>query len=276
MEILSKKQIKSSIELLNRIRTDEGELFPHYVNGEEKNHNEIENVFIKYLEDNDNVGVFTSLVYYGLFRIFIAFEKDTLNYTQTLMELIHFVKDKIPNKILKIHFIADQVKLISEIQKHFLFEPPFPNGFYYSSHEFVMDIENFKGFSNTKNLIIKNFESNKIDDYALLLDNAMTFVSPPPNFQRNKEDLANDIKDKCFYAFFCNNELVGIYWLDNDLITIEYLAISPIHQRKGYGSIILSHAINNILFEQKKKMAKLYCVDWNKKRIGILFKIWYA
>lgn len=81
-----------------------------------------------------------------------------------------------------------------------------------------------------------------------------------------------------FLCFFINKELIGIYWLDNDLITIEYLAIAPIHQRKGYGSIILSHAINNVLFEQKHKTAKLYCVDWNKqglafyKKFGMLIK----
>jgi hypothetical protein len=201
MNILNQEQISKSIELLNRIRTDEGELFPYYVNGEEKNHKEIENVHVKYFEENDNVGIFASLVYYGLFRVFIAFDKDTKNYTQTLVELIHSVKDKIPNKILKIHFIADQVILIGEILKEIQFEPPFPNGFYYSSYEFIMNEDHFKGFYNSKGLEITKFENSRVKDYALLLDNAMIFVSPPANFQNNIEKLANDIRNKCFYAF---------------------------------------------------------------------------
>jgi hypothetical protein len=99
MKTLSDKQINKSIELLNKIRTDEGELFPCYVNGHEKEYSEIEDVFIEYFEDNENVGIFSSLIYYGLFRVFIAFEKDTDKYTAELTKLIHFTKEKIPIKI---------------------------------------------------------------------------------------------------------------------------------------------------------------------------------
>ena len=272
MVTLNQKQISNSIELLNKIRTDEGELFSCYVNGEDKNYKEIENVFIEYFEDNENIGIFTCLVYYGLFRVFIAFEKDTDKYVKELAELIRFVKAKNPDNVLRVHFIADQKKLINGIQKMIQFDPPHPNGWYYTSHEFIMDKGHFKGFVNTSNLEIKTYEPNNINDYALLLDRAMTFVSPPPDFQRNCENLAKNIENKSFFAFYIGNELVGIYWLDNDFYTIEYLAIAPTYQRQGYGCIILSHAINNVLMVQKHKMAKLYCVDWNEKGLSFYKK----
>jgi RimJ/RimL family protein N-acetyltransferase len=158
------------------------------------------------------------------------------------------------------------------------FEPPYPNGYYYTSHEFIMEKEHFKGLYDSKDLYIRQFEEAKIDDYALLLDNAMVFVSPPPNFQGDKEKLAENIRNKVFFAFYIKNDLVGVYWLDNDLRTIEYIAISPNHQRKGYGSIILSHSLHNVFFVQNKNIAKLYCVDWNEngikfyKKFGMVLK----
>jgi len=265
MDILSKFQVDKSVELLNKIRTDEGELFPLYVNGEDKNHSEFEYAFVKFFDDINNNGIFTSIIYYGLFRVFIAFENDTEKYVKELAELIYFVKEKFPNKILKVHFITYQYNLIKGIQKEFQFEPPYPNGFYYSSHEFTMDKEHFPEFNNYKIFEINKFEEDKVEEYTLLLDNAVDFVQPPTNFQKNKESFTNDVKKKDFFSFYINDDLIGIYWLDNDLYTIEYIAIASLHQRKGYGSIILSHSIDNVLYVHKHKMAKLYCVDWNKK-----------
>jgi len=264
---LSQEQINKSVELLNRIRTDEGELFPDYVNGVYKKPNSvIDYGFARFFDDGENCGVFASMIYYGIFRVFIAFEKDTDKYSNELAEFINLVKEENSGWSPNVYFIADQTKLIEKMRQTMKF-----NSGFYASNEFVMDKENFKGFINDKNLEIKPFETDKIGDYALLLDKAMTFAST--NFQGDKKGLAERIRENAFSAFYKNNELVGLYWLNNDFYTIDIIAVAPEHQRKGYGSIILSHAIDNVLNVQKSHaMAKLYCVDWNEKGLAFYKK----
>jgi len=271
---LTQEQINKSIELLNKIRTDDGELFPQYVNEEYEKYEYIQNGVVRFFDDGKNTGIFASLIYWGLFRIFIAFEKDTDEYATELAELIELVKAKNPDCLPKVYFIAEHKQMINAIMKKTKFQPPLPNGFYYSSHEFVMDKEHFKEYPNDKHLEIRPYEARRIEDYALLLDNAMTFASPPTNFRGNISGLAEKVKEKALSAFYKNDELVGLYWFDNDypFYTIDFIAVAPAHQRKGYGSIILSHAINNVLTYQKMETAKLYCVDWNEKGLSFYKK----
>jgi GNAT superfamily N-acetyltransferase len=271
---LNQEQINKSIELLNMIRTDEGELFYEYVNGNyEKPDSSITYVDVKFFDDGENTGIFTSMIIFGLFRVFIAFKKDTDKYIRDLSELIISASKKNPGFKLKVFFIAEQTKIIEGVKNTLKFRPPNPNGFYYASHEFVMDKEHFKGFINDKQLEILPYEANKINDYALLLDKSMTFSSPPANFQGSKENLVEQIRGNAFSAFYKDDELVGVYWLDDDFYTIDIIAVAPEHQRKGYGNMILSHAINNVLTVLKRHtMAKLYCVDWNEKGLAFYKK----
>ena len=267
--VLNQEQINKSVELLNRIRTDEGELFPDYVNGiYKKIKGCIDYGFARFFDDGDNCGVFASMSYFGLFRVFIAFDKDTEKHAQDFAELINFVINENSGEKPNVHFIAEQTKLIETMRKTMDFESG-----HYASREFVMDKENFNGFKNEKNLEIRPYEAHRVGDYALLLDRSMTFVSPPTNFQGDKEKLARRIWENAFTSFYKDKELVGLYWLDNDFYTIDIIAVAPEHQRKGYGHIILSHAIDNILTVQKRHtMAKLYCVDWNPKGLAFYKK----
>ncbi|MCL2773216.1 MAG: GNAT family N-acetyltransferase [Oscillospiraceae bacterium] len=259
--ILNQEQISKSIELLNKIRTDEGELFPDYVNDEYRKINRcIVYGFARFFEDGENCGIFASMMYYGIFRVFVAFEKDTDKYSKELAEFINLVKKENPGRSPCVHFIADQTKLIGSMRKTMDFDEGF-----YASNEFVMDKEHFKGFVNDMQLEIRPYELDKVGDYALLLDNSMTFVSPPTNFQGDTAGLAEKIWGNAFSAFYKDGDLAGLYWLDNDSYTIDIIAVSPEYQRHGYGGIILSHAIDNVFTVQKHDAAKLYCVDWNKK-----------
>lgn len=275
---LNQEQINKSIELLNRIRSDEGELLPDYVNKEEgKKYEEIENPIVRFFDDGENAGIFAGLVFYGMFRIFIAFEKDTDKYVKELSELILLSKEQNPNSSPRVYFIGGQTKLIDSLNQTVKFN----REDYYASHEFIMDRKHFKGFVNDKQLEIKPYEADKIYDYARLLDRAMTFVSPPTNFQGNTAGLAEKVdrvKENAFYTFYKDGELVGLYWLDNDFYTVYNLAVAPEYQRQGYGDIILSHAIDNVFTVQKNNTAKLYCVDWNEaglafyKKYGMILK----
>jgi RimJ/RimL family protein N-acetyltransferase len=252
---LTKEQIDKSFELLGRIRTDESDVLLECINGE------TDPYIIKYFNDTDNKGVFLSLLYWGSFRIFIAFEKDTDKYTKDLVDLIHSTIEMNQGGNPTIYFIEEQQLIISGLKKVIKFDE---NSFY-ASHEYIMDVSHFEGFVNSQQLYIKPYEEDKIADYLLLLDNSMTFVIPPPRFQENKSSMSEDLRKKVFYSFYRNEKLVGLYWLDNDFRTIDIMAVDCEYQRQGYGHTILSHAINNIFTEQKKDKATLYCVDWNPK-----------
>lgn len=264
LSLFTQEQIKKSTELLSKIDTDTGSLFNGCVNKDYCNQN--------FFDDGENAGVFFSLLFYGNLRIFIAFEYDTDKFAHELSELILSSKEKYIDIPVRVWFRNENRKVISSLRQLIKFEPELPNGFHYASHEFVMDREHFKGFVNDKQLEIKPYDGNKLDDFLLLLDNAMTFASPPPNFRGNRENMAEELKKKVFWSFYKGNELIGLYWLDNDFYTIDIMAVSPNYQRHGYGSIILSHAINTVLSDQKYDMAKLYCVDWNAKGLNFYKK----
>lgn len=261
---LTAEQIQKGVELLSRIRTDEGDVLLECINGD------TEYYIIRFFDDTQNKGIFLSLLYWGHYRIFIAFENDTNKYITELVELIQLTKEKGPNKSPTVLFIAEQQKLISEMRKALNFKAD-----YYASHEFVMDKKHFKGFVNDKQLEVRLYEAEKIGDYAWLLDKAMTFLSPSPNFKGDTVGLSKEVervKENAFYTFYIDSRLVGLYWLDNDFYTICFLAVAPEYQRQGYGSMILSHAINDIFTVQKHDMAKLYCVDWNLKGLSFYKK----
>ncbi|MCL2665464.1 MAG: GNAT family N-acetyltransferase [Defluviitaleaceae bacterium] len=263
--VLTQAQIRKGSELLSRIRTDEGYVLSDCASGETNY------CIMKFFDDGENAGVFLSLIYFGSFRIFIAFDKDTGKFSNELAELVRESIRMCPGCKPRLYFIAEHIKTIDALH-HIL---NFNHADRYASHEFIMGRENFKGFENGRQLEIKKFESDKIADYARLLDEAMTFVSPSVDFQGDLNGFAkrvNNVKENAFYTFYQNGELVGLYWLDNDFYTIDVMAVAPVHQRRGYGGVILSHAINNVLIDQKQYEAKLYCVDRNAKGIAFYKK----
>jgi len=67
-----------------------------------------------------------------------------------------------------------------------------------------------------------------------------------------------------FKAFWYQTNLIGLYlrgWKCGD--QIELLAVEPDQQRKGYGTYILYHAINNLFTSTEKEEMYLYCVGHN-------------
>jgi len=262
----TQEQIAKGIDLLNKIRTDEGEVFTECVNDTR------DFCTIKFFDDGDSTGIFFSLLYYGSLRIFIVFEEDTDNYVQELSVLILATAEQNPDYLPRVYFREENKKLIEKLRETITFQPPYPNGFYYTSHEFVMDREHFKGYINDRGLDVRPYADDRLEDYLLLLDSAMTFASPPPNFRGNRENMRGELTKKVFRSFYKDQRLAGLYWLDNDFVTIQFLAVSSEYQWQGYGSVILSHAIHTVLSDPKHEMAKLYCVDWNAKGLNFYKK----
>jgi ribosomal protein S18 acetylase RimI-like enzyme len=57
--------------------------------------------------------------------------------------------------------------------------------------------------------------------------------------------------------------LVGLYWRKN--AEIDFFAVDVNQQRKGYGTIMLTRAINMVFEKTDADFACLYAVDWNLK-----------
>jgi GNAT superfamily N-acetyltransferase len=116
-------------------------------------------------------------------------------------------------------------------------------------------------------LEIRDYEKEHIKDYLKLLDESMDFTIPPPTFIANKEYFQTKFNqcriEKSFESFWMGTELIGLYWRKG--YEIEIMAVSKKYQRKGFGSIILSRAIECCLNNTDDHYAYLYCVDWNEK-----------
>ena len=218
-------------------------------------------------------GLFISLLYYGSLRAFISFDGDGgAEHALELTSLLRAAKVSFPKNRLCVYFNYENRTLIAEIMNHVDFEPPYPNGFYYMSREFVMDREHFAAKPSNVRLDVRPYEFMRTADYAALVDASFTFASPPPNFSANITGMAETLSKKVFNAFYDGNGLIGVYWLDNDNSTIEFIAVAPDRQRRGYGHIILSHAIETVFSDPGKCAAKLYCVDWNEKGLAFYRK----
>ena len=259
-------QIANAVELLNKIRTDEGEVFTECVCGERKYS------VIKLFNEDGNAGIFFSLLYYGSLRMFIAFEEDAEEYAHELSELIRLTAKKYPGCSSRVYFKEENKKLIESLRAEITFLPPYPNRWHYTSQEFLMDRNNFNRSADDKRLEVRTYDDERLDDYLSLLDGAMTFASPLSNFRGDREQMRNELTKKVFRSFYREGRLVGVYWLDNDHYTIEVLAVSPEHQRRGYGGAMLSHAIETVLNDPKQRAAKLYCVDWNANGLNFYKK----
>ena len=68
--------------------------------------------------------------------------------------------------------------------------PPNSGKYYYASIEFIMYRKKFIKEINNSILSIRPYEKEYIDNYLNLLDNSMTFTSPPPNFMGRKRALS--------------------------------------------------------------------------------------
>jgi GNAT superfamily N-acetyltransferase len=125
-----------------------------------------------------------------------------------------------------------------------------------------------KKFQKAQNnfLNIRGYENEHIDEYLTLLDGSMDFIRPQPTFLVNKDYFQNKFtkcsKEKSFESFWLGTELIGLYCLNE--CEIDIMAVSKQQYRKGFGSIILSRAIECGFNNTNKPFAYLYCVDWNE------------
>lgn len=217
---------------------------------------------------NENLtGAFFSCIYNRKLRIHVVFQEDTDNFNQEIFNLIKqsmqeanlnqgkiWIKNS--NESL-IAYIGDKFHLTSDSEQ-----------FFYNSTEYIMRRNKFnKTFDNTI-LDVKPYGETHIDEYLKLLNDAMAFKIPPHDYIGKKEHYMQEFRSlnnkRAFEAFWKDGKLVGLYWLEGT--EIDHLAVSSDFQRAGYGSMILTRAIEMVLMQYPDaEYAVLYCVGWNSK-----------
>ena len=257
--VITQPQIEFAASQFGRIDSGARNIFLETVNTE----NQIE---MKIFGGDKMIGVFHSAVAYERFWINISFKADTEQFNDELAELVKVSLEKSGFMSCTIWIWNENKKIIQFFKKSFHIQPDC-GPHYYASIEFIMRRELFNKKVVNSTVNIRPYEKKYIDDYVALLDESMTFASPPPKFRENKErhtkKFAECAENNSFEAFWKDGGLIGLYWRKN--AEIDTLAVADNQQRKGYGSIILTRAIEMVFKNTMDNYAYLYAVDWNTK-----------
>ena len=220
--------------------------------------------------DKEVMGVYFSCAIFGGVRISIVLNNDLDTYNTDFAALIENTLQKATSSSCLICVWNKNRKVIEFLKEKFKIQP-YNGTHYYSSIEFIMRRVNFNATSENNSVDTRPYEEKYIDKYLMLLDSAMNFGSEPPNYMGKKEEHAKKFakiaEDNSFESFWKGSELVGLYWRKN--AEIDMMAVANNHQRKGYGTIILTRAIEMAFENATNDFAYLYAVDWNTK--GQLF-----
>ena len=247
---MDQAQIDFAAALIGRIDSGERGVFLDSVNTEKQ-------IECKIFDQ----GVFFACLYENGLRLHIAFEEDTDAFNQELTALVRGSLKKAGKTSCVIWLWNDNRKIIAYLKEAFHVTQKRD----YASIEFIMQRENFHPTPN-ETLEVRPYEKKRLFAYLNLLDHSMTF-SEAPNYRlnaiHNAKGFAKYAKDNAFEAFWKDKELVGVYWRKD--AEINTLAVAAKHQRRGYGAIILTRAIEMVFKRTDADYVYLYAVDWNEK-----------
>jgi len=256
---LDSTQIEIAGNQIGLIDSGEKEVFFEAVNTDKQ-------INARIFHDRDLSGIYFSCTIFGGVRISIVFNHDTDAYNDDIAALIQTTLQKADSSSCLICVWNKNRKIIESLKEKFQIQP-YSGEHYYASIEFIMRRRNFTISDKCKPLHILPYEKKNIDQYLCLLDGAMNFGSVPPNYMGNKNEytkkFAKLAEVNSFEAFWQNTELVGLYWRKG--AEIDMMAVADNHQRKGYGSVILTRAIETVFESTDNEFAYLYAVDWNTK-----------
>jgi len=213
------------------------------------------------------VGSFFSCIYKRQLRIHAVLNEETEVFNGEIAELIKASMKKFGVESGTIWFRSASVNLLSYLKERFVLTSD-DEQFFYHSTEYIMRKDKFDKQFDHSCLDVKPYDEAQIDQYLELLSDAMSFFFPPEDFLQNKASYLEefqDFKDKnAFEAFWKGDKLVGLYWLGG--IEVDTLGVSSHFERSGYGTQILTRAIERV-FEQNPETdhALLYAVGWNAK-----------
>lgn len=220
-------------------------------------------LLIRQFYEDKIIGSFFSCIYEGALRVHIVFDTDTDAYNEALMALMDETLRlaSLPGKI----WTGNGNRHIMSLLTSRYGAVPDAEVFHYESTEYRMPKEKFIPPARTNGLEIRPYEEQHIDAYLELLNGAMSFFIPPHDFLASKPEHREEFRrfqsSGTFEAFWKDGALIGLYWLDGN--EIDTIAISPAQQRRGYGSVLLSRAIQRVFETLDADFTVLYCVGWN-------------
>jgi GNAT superfamily N-acetyltransferase len=246
--------------LIQKIDSGEANLFLEHSN------TNTDGFVYKFFDDGDNVGVFVSFPYFDVLRVQISFRDDTESYSDIVSDLL---RKSFAESGLKKAFVWIQNEnrsIIDGLQNRIEFNKKGRNNSHYASVEYIMPRGHVDKHAG-RMLEIQQYDEDQIDTYLRMLDDSMDFVDSPPAYMQRREDYKKKFSKlqtlDSFEAFWKDEELVGLYWRSE--AEIDVLAVTQKWQRKGFGTDILSRAIEVIMNKTDAPFAYLYCVDWNEK-----------
>jgi GNAT superfamily N-acetyltransferase len=150
----------------------------------------------------------------------------------------------------------------------YIFNPDNP----WICQEFILYRKDFDKKINEFILNENVFDIDLIKDYCMLLNNAFSFQVPSNNNLDDTIKYMHDLSTNRYFidsfkSFWKENELVGFYWLNGNIV--DKLVVKPDYQRLGYGTCLLTHAFKNIFSNNDYEYASLSCMLQNKN--GLVF-----
>jgi len=249
--MINRKQIAYAATLIGRIDSGERNVFCDSVNTDQQ-------IECKLFDE----GILFACLYENGLRMHIAFEADTDAFNEELAALVRGSLKKAGKRSCVIWIRNENRKIIAYLKKEF----SLPEKQDYASIEFIMRRGNFCPTANDT-LEIRPYERKRLFAYLDMLDHSMTYTSAQPGFRdaaaHHRRLFARLAKENAFEAFWRDGELIGLYWRNN--AEIDVVSVAQGQQRRGYGTIILTRAIEMAFQCTDADYAYLYAVDWNEK-----------
>lgn len=211
-------------------------------------------------------GSYFSCIYKGKLRIHVVFSEDSSDFNEEIECLMQETIKRSNISEGKIWISNKNSKIIEYLNKQMIIALD-SESFFYESYQLIMPREKFIYKFDKTILDARPYEEEHIDEYLLMLYNSMSFKIPPYNYILEKEKFLTEFRRlreiNAFEAFWKNEDLVGLYWLEGT--EIDHLAIAEKYQRSGYGKQILTKAMETVFQNPEIDYAWLLVVGWNIK-----------
>ena len=220
----------------------------------------------KLFYDDKMRGVFFSYIYNGVLRVYITLENDTSAFNDEIVSLLRSSINKCNCSSGLLWVRKKTPKLIVHLENEFQIKQS-DELFFYESTTFVMPRNKFQKKYDSGILEIKQYEDSFLDDCLQLFNEAMLFKMPPHFYPDEREHYFEQLRfnkeNVVFETFWKQDNLIGLYWLCDE--EVDVIAVSPKYQRKGYGSLILTRAIEMAFQTAKKDCVWLIASNFNEK-----------
>lgn len=227
----------------------------------------------KLFYDEKMCGVFFSYIYNGTLRTYITLDDDTDIYNTEISSLLQAAIDKsnCESGLLWVRKKTPKIIAFLEDEFHITISEEL---FFYESKKFAIHRKQFIKKYDDSILEVRPYDDSYLDACLRLCEEAMIFAMPPKFHLRNRTHHLEQFRfyRDClvFETFWKKDELIGYYWLNKE--EVDLIAVSPKHQRMGYGSLILTRALEKVFQTTDSDVAWLIASSFNEKACSFYAK----